>query len=181
MTSSPDDPAPGSAPAPATGPAATVALRDPAHRVSRSAPWLWAVGAVVRVVVVVAVGVVLGLVGFVEVPWWGWVLLAVAGAAYVVLMPLVRYRIHRWESTETAVYTQVGFLSRERHVAPMSKVQTIDMDESPLARLFGLATVTVTTASAMGSLTITAVDREVAQQLVADLTRRTEAEADDAT
>lgn len=175
MTSSPDEPA--------TDPVstATVALREPAHRVSRSAPRLWAVGAVVRVAMVVAVLVALGLVGFVELPWWAWVLLAVGGVAYAVLMPVVRYRIHRWESTETAVYTQVGFLSRERHVAPMSKVQTIDMDESPLARLFGLATVTVTTASAMGSLTITAIDREVAQQLVADLTRRTEAEADDAT
>ncbi|GAB3990768.1 PH domain-containing protein [Nocardioides marmoraquaticus] len=173
MTSTPADPAP--------SPSAAVALREPAHRVSRSAPWLWAIGAVVRVVVVVVAAVVAGVLGFVDLAWWAWTLLAVAGAAYVVLMPLVRYRIHRWESTETAVYTQVGFLSRERHVAPMSKVQTIDMDESALARLFGLATVTVTTASAMGSLTITAIDRQVAQQLVADLTQRTEAEADDAT
>lgn len=173
-------PEPPAAPEAAPDPA-PVALREPAHRVSRSAPWLWAIGAAMRVVVLIAVGVGLGLTGVLELPWWAWTLVGLAAAAYVPLMPLVRYRIHRWESTETAVYTQEGFLSRQRHVAPMSKVQTIDMDESPVARLFGLATVTVTTASAMGSITITAIDRHVAQQLVSDLTRRTEAEADDAT
>lgn len=178
-------PTPGTAPdpttAPATEPATAVTLRAPAHRVGRSAPWLWGVGAVARVVVLLAVGVAVELFGWYDVPGWAWVLYGVLAVAYVPLMPLVRYRIHRWESTETAVYTQTGFLSRERHIAPMSKVQTIDMDESPVARLFGLATVTVTTASAMGSLTITALDRAVAEQLVSDLTRRTEAEADDAT
>lgn len=158
-----------------------VALREPAHQVGRKAPWLWAVGAAMRVAFFLAVGVALVFFDLVDLPWWAWVLYALASAAYVPLMPWVRYRIHRWESTETAVYTQSGFLSRERHIAPMSKVQTIDLDEGPVARLFGLATVTVTTASAMGSLTITALDRDVAERLVADLTQRTEAEADDAT
>ena len=67
-------------------------------------------------------------------------------------MPRVRYRIHRWESTDTAVYTQTGWLSRERRIAPMSRVQTVDFEQGPIDRLLGLASVTVTTASAAGPL-----------------------------
>jgi membrane protein YdbS with pleckstrin-like domain len=109
------------------------------------------------------------------------VLYVVVAIAYVVAMPWVRYRVHRWESTDDAVYTQTGWLSRERRIAPMSRVQTVDYEQSAVGRLLGLASVTVTTASAAGPLSIQAIDKEVADQLVADLTRRTEAEAGDAT
>ena len=79
---------------------------------------------------------------------------ALAGVAYVVVMPQWRYRVHRWEVTDTAVYTQTGWWVRERRIAPMSRIQTVDHAEGALARLFGLATVTVTTASAAGALEI---------------------------
>ncbi|WP_036194693.1 PH domain-containing protein [Nocardioides aequoreus] len=157
------------------------ALREPAHQVSPTARALWAVGAVVRGLVLVAALVAADLLDWWALPWWGWALLVPALVAYAALMPLVRYRVHRWESTETAVYTQVGWLSRERRIAPMSKVQTVDLEQSPVARALGLATVTVTTASAAGPLTITGIDKPVADRLVADLTRRTESEAGDAT
>ena len=89
-----------------------------------------------------------------DVPLWVWPLYAVLAIAYVVAMPRVRYRVHRWESTETAVYTQTGWLSRERRIAPMSRVQTVDFEQSAIGRLLGLASVTVTTASAAGPLRI---------------------------
>ena len=118
---------------------------------------------------------------WVDVPWWVYPLLVVVLIAYVVAMPRVRYRIHRWESTDTAVYTQTGWLSRERRIAPMSRVQTVDFEQGWIDRLLGLANVTVTTASAAGPLQISAIDKPVADRLVDDLTRRTEAEAGDAT
>lgn len=188
MTSTPHDP-PRPDPTPVAGPLGAgpgdreehAALREPAHQVSPTARALWAVGAVVRGLVLVAALVGVDLLGWYALPWWGWALLVSALTAYAALMPLVRYRVHRWESTETAVYTQVGWLSRERRVAPMSKVQTVDLEQSPVARALGLASVTVTTASAAGPLTITGIDKPTADRLVADLTRRTESEAGDAT
>ena len=60
-----------------------------------------------------------------------------ASVAYVVAMPRVRYRIHRWESTDTAVYTQTGWLCRERRIAPMSRVQTVDFEQGAIGRLLG--------------------------------------------
>jgi hypothetical protein len=63
----------------------------------------------------------------------------------------------------------------------MSRVQTVDFAQGPLARLFGLATVTVTTASAAGPLQIEGLDRDVALALVDELTRKADLVAGDAT
>ena len=164
-----------------TAPSANPALRDPAHQVSTKAPVLWAVGAAFRSLFVLALLLVADLTGWLDVPWWVWPPLLVVAVSYVLVMPRVRYRIHRWESTETAVYTQTGWLSRERRIAPMSRVQTVDFEQGWVDRLLGLASVTVTTASAAGPLHINAIDKPVADRLVDDLTRRTEAEAGDAT
>ncbi len=157
------------------------ALREPAHQVSAKAPVLWAIGAAIRCLFLLAALIVATVFDWFHVPWWAWPPLVVGSVAYVAMMPRIRYRIHRWESTDTAVYTQTGWLSRERRIAPMSRVQTVDFEQGPIARIFGLASVTVTTASAAGPLSITAIDKPVADRLVDDLTRRTEAEAGDAT
>jgi membrane protein YdbS with pleckstrin-like domain len=163
-----------------SAPLVNPALREPAHQVSAKAPVLWAIGAALRSLMLV-VAVVVADVFWIDVPWWVYPPLVVLLGVYVVVMPRVRYRIHRWESTDTAVYTQTGWLSRERRIAPMSRVQTVDFEQSPIDRLLGLASVTVTTASAAGPLQISAIDKPVADRLVDDLTRRTEAEAGDAT
>lgn len=102
-------------------------------------------------------------------------------AAVAVVVPIWRYRVHRWEVSATAVYTQRGWWARERRIAPMSRVQTVDFAQGVLSRLFGLATVTVTTASAAGPLRIDGLDREVALLLVDELTRKADLVEGDAT
>jgi membrane protein YdbS with pleckstrin-like domain len=157
------------------------ALRDPAHRVSPKAPVLWAFGATVWSLLVLAVLLGLQIFDVWDVPLWVWPLYAVLAVGYIAAMPFVRYQVHRWESTDTAVYTQTGWLSRERRIAPMSRVQTVDLEQSAVGRLLGLASVTVTTASAAGPLQISGIDKEVAETLVRGLTTRMEAEPGDAT
>jgi membrane protein YdbS with pleckstrin-like domain len=159
----------------------SLALRDPAHQVSTRAPVVWAVGAALRSLVGLAVLVAAAVFGWFDVPVWAWPAYVALAAAYTIAMPRVRYRIHRWESTDTAVYTQTGWLSRERRIAPMSRVQTVDFEQGPIDRLLDLASVTVTTASAAGPLRISAIDKVVADRLVEDLTRRTESDPGDAT
>ncbi len=157
------------------------ALRDPAHQVSTKAPMLWAVGAATRCLILLVAIVAVQVFDWYDVPWWVYPPLVILSVVYVIVMPRVRYRIHRWESTDTAVYTQTGWLSRERRIAPMSRVQTVDFQQTAVSRLFDLASVRVTTASAAGPLRINDIDKHVADRLVEDLTRRTEAEAGDAT
>ena len=157
------------------------ALRDPANQVSPKARVLWAVGAGFQVLGPLVVLLAAQLFDWFDVPVWVWPLYLVLAVAYVVAMPAVRYRIHRWENAENAVYTQTGWLSSERRIAPMSRIQTVDFEQRVVGRVLGLASVTVTTASAAGPLVISGIDKAVADRLVDDLTRRTAAEKGDAT
>jgi membrane protein YdbS with pleckstrin-like domain len=99
----------------------------------------------------------------------------------VVIMPQWRYRVHRWETTAQAVYTQAGWLTQNRRIAPVSRIQTVDTERGPLEQLFGLTNITVTTASAAGPLKIDGLDHETAQRLVDELTTTTQATPGDAT
>jgi membrane protein YdbS with pleckstrin-like domain len=61
-----------------------------------------------------------------DLPTWLLVVVGVVLLALVLGVPQWRYAVHRWEVTETAVYTQTGWWARERRIAPMSRVQTVD-------------------------------------------------------
>jgi membrane protein YdbS with pleckstrin-like domain len=104
-----------------------------------------------------------------------------AAAGYVVIMPRWRYRVHRWEVTGDAVYTRSGWLSVTWRIAPISRIQTIDSHRWFGERLFGLANVTATTASAAGPVHIRGLDTATADRLLDELTAATGALPGDAT
>ena len=158
-------------------------LVDPANPPSRKAPLVWAIGAAIPwLVLVVAQAVWFVIVGR---PGWLHVLAAAVTAVGIVLfvfvVPVWRYRVHRWDISPQAVYTRTGWLVQERRIAPVSRVQTVDTYRGPLDRLFGLANVTVTTASSAGAVRIVALDSEVADRVVAQLTDIAAIGAEDAT
>lgn len=158
------------------------ALREPSQRVSPRARTMWRVSSLVEAMMtftVLAVGD--ALVDEVDVPWWVFALAVGAHLVWAAVVPQWRYLVHRWEVTETAVYTQTGWWARERRIAPMSRIQTVDHAEGAVERLFRLATVTVTTASAAGALRIAGLDRDVARRLVDELTLKADAVEGDAT
>ena len=158
-------------------------LIDPAHPPSRKAPLVWAIGAAIPWLILAAGQVV----WFAIDPRLGWLhaLAAVATllgiALFVGVVPLWRYRVHRWDIDPKAVYTRTGWLVQERRIAPISRVQTVDTERGPLDQLFGLANVTVTTASSAGAVRIVALDAEVADRVVAQLTDIASLGAEDAT
>ncbi len=163
-------------------PAAGPGLREPTQRVSPRARLMWVVGATIRSGILMLVLVAAGPVwGWVELRWWAFLLAGLVLAAYVLVEPQWRYLVHRWEVTETAVYTQTGWYARERRIAPISRIQTVDYTEGAVARLFGLASVTVTTASAAGALVIIGLDQTRARQLVDELTLKADTDPGDAT
>ncbi|EJZ05558.1 PH domain-containing protein [Mycolicibacterium vaccae] len=158
-------------------------LVEPAHPPSRKAPLVWAVGAAVPwTLAVIAQAVWFAVGGGV---WWLHLLAAAAtvvGAGIsVIVAPLWRYRVHRWDLDSTAVYTRSGWLVQERRIAPISRVQTVDTYRGPLDRMFGLSNVTVTTASSAGAVRIVALDADVADRVVARLTDIAALGAEDAT
>jgi uncharacterized protein len=155
-------------------------LREPANFVSPRAKLRWRIGAAILVLVGVA-GLTVVTVVTDAVGWWlWWPLYLLVAIAYLVCMPRLRYATHRWETTPTAIYTQTGWLGRDREIAPMSRVQTVQFHQGVIDRVLGLAQVSVSTA-ADADLTIQMLDRNVAEDLATRLTAAAEADPGDAT
>jgi membrane protein YdbS with pleckstrin-like domain len=162
---------------------AGVTLVDPANPPSRKAPLVWAIGAAIPWLVL-AVGQVVWIAVDGRLAWAHVAAAAVTVvgmAVFVIIVPLWRYRVHRWDISSQAVYTRSGWLVQERRIAPISRVQTVDTYRGPLDRLFGLANVTVTTASSAGAVHIVALDSTVADRVVGQLTDIAAIGAEDAT
>lgn len=158
-------------------------LRPPRHAVDPRAVGWWAVQLVLWFAAPV---VTLGVLGALIAPARLWLLLpagaiALVGAVATVALPRLWFRLHRWEVTDDAVYTRTGWFFQEWRVAPLSRIQTVDTVRGPLEQRLGLATLTVTTASAKGAVKIEGLDAETAAGLAADLTLATQATPEDAT
>jgi membrane protein YdbS with pleckstrin-like domain len=157
-------------------------LREPANRVSRRAVSYWTARAAVNGLAIVAAEVAVTLAAGLAAAWWTAVALTVlAGTAHTLIMPRWRYRVHRWEVTDQALYTRSGWFSIHWRIAPISRIQTIDSSRSFGERLFGLANVTATTASAAGPVHIRGLDRATADRLLDELTVAAAAILGDAT
>ncbi|MEN3534207.1 PH domain-containing protein [Microbispora sp. ZYX-F-249] len=165
-------------------------LRDPAHPVSRRAIVLWLVEALIGFVLLV--GGTAAAAAWLSGAGWppdvlsehAWLLPVAVGvvmAPFIVLEPLLRYAVHRWELSGDVVYARAGWLSRQWVFVPVSRIQTVDRAQGWLERLLGLATVEIRTASYAGSSTISGLDDEVAARLAEELARRAEELRDDAT
>jgi uncharacterized protein len=157
-------------------------LRVPANRVSRRAISYWTARSVLAATVVLLAEIIIAAAsGFA--PAWICVIavsFAVA-AAHALIMPRWRYRVHRWEVTDQALYTRSGWFSVHWQIAPISRIQTIDSHRSFGERIFGLANVTAATASAAGPVRIHGLDRELADTLLDQLAVATGQTPGDAT
>ncbi|GAA1971289.1 PH domain-containing protein [Isoptericola halotolerans] len=158
-------------------------LRSPVHRVDPRAVRWWTLRGLCSAGLVL---VVLLLVAWLWEPARGWlvapiVLVAAWTAARALVEPRWRYAVHRWETTDEAVYGLTGWVVREWRVAPLSRVQTVDAVRGPLEQLLGLATLRVTTASSSGAINIVGLDKDVAEQVAERLTLVVEQVPGDAT
>lgn len=146
--------------------------------------WLWTTRALAGWIVVLAAEILILVVGEHDIQAWRYAVViasALLAVAHVTVMPQWRYRVHRWELTDEAAYTQAGWFTQERRIAPVSRIQTVDLHRGPLEQLFGLANVTITTASAAGPLKVHGLDVATADRIVDQLTARVQAVGGDAT
>jgi membrane protein YdbS with pleckstrin-like domain len=94
--------------------------------------------------------------------------------AAVIVGPLqtARWRRWSWRLTERAIELRSGLMTRRHVVVPHFRVQQIDVLEGPLERLLGLATLRVTTASAVGSVELPGLPAGLAPGLRGELLAR---------
>ncbi|MFH8568474.1 PH domain-containing protein [Streptomyces sp. NPDC017993] len=148
-------------------------LRPPRHRVDPHARHWWTVQALLTLsgpMLLTALALaVLSLLFFPgAMPWLGPLLvvsLVLPAAWYLAVMPRRRYAVHAWELGDRAVYAAGGWLWQKRRIAPLSRVQTVDTLRGPVQRRYGLATVTVTTASTAGDIKIAGLCDADAEEL----------------
>jgi membrane protein YdbS with pleckstrin-like domain len=166
---------------------ADVPLRVPRYRVHPTARWLWALEGLA-----VAVGYSAAALG----AWFAvpadagaaraiadvlpWLALPLA-VLLVVVQPLWRFRVHRWEITDQVVYTQVGWLTRTWRIVPIARIQTVDTTRGPAQQILGLSTVIIRTASHAGSTNIEHLDARTADAVAHDLALRANAVRDEVT
>ena len=132
-------------------------------------------------VVLVVELVLAGMSGF-PAPWRAALIATfVVAALHAIIMPRWRFNVHRWEVTDEALYTRSGWFSVHWRIAPISRIQTIDSHRSVGERIFGLANVTATTASAAGPVRIHGLDRQHADRLLDQLAVATGQTPGDAT
>lgn len=113
--------------------------------------------------------------------WWVPVVYACYALGKAVLVPQLRYRIHRWEVTDDVVYTRAGWINVNWQLVPISRIQTVDHTRNWMERLFRVATVEIQTASHAGSSVIVGLDETTAQRIAEDLAARAGELRDDAT
>ncbi|MCM4084138.1 PH domain-containing protein [Paractinoplanes hotanensis] len=152
-------------------------LRPPRHRLDRRALGWWTVQAAVFALPPVAVLALLTALIPPARTWLGLSLGVVAaiGLTYVLVMPTWRYRVHRWEATDGLVYAVSGWFWQRSRIAPVERIQTVDTSSGPLQRMFGLAGLVVTTASAAGPVRVQGLDRSLAAELAETLAARAQA------
>lgn len=108
------------------------------------------------------------------------IVLVAPAACYQLAMPRWRYRVHAWELGASSVYAASGWLWRKHRITPLHRVQTVDTVRGPIQQRFGLATVTITTASTAGNVTIAGLSEADARQLVSRIDEAASAVSGDA-
>lgn len=158
-------------------------LREPAHQVDPRAVTMWRMTPLLSGIPVLAAAIVVA--ALVDAARWPalaiGILSVVITVFFVTVVPIWRYRFHRWEVSDDAVYTQSGWFVRSRVIIPIARIQVVDTAAGPIEQLLNLATLTVTTASSAGTVRVVGLDAETARRAAADLTARTQAYTDDAT
>jgi membrane protein YdbS with pleckstrin-like domain len=153
-----------------------LAIVTPSERPGPGARSLWRINAAILWALVAAL-----LSAFAYYVHWSLPLTVLAiGIAVVALLdltaaPEIRFRVHRYEIGEQSVISRSGWLVVQHRITPISRIQTVDVQRGPTARLLGLSTLVVSTASSAGAIRIVALDADVAATVADDLLRRSDA------
>jgi membrane protein YdbS with pleckstrin-like domain len=87
-------------------------------------------------------------------------LAAVVLVVLAVTLPVVRHRRWSWALTDEGLELAHGVLVRTESAIPAFRVQQVDVRQGPIERLFGLVTLTITTASSGSDGTLPGIDAD---------------------
>ena len=135
------------------------------HRVSPKYVVLELVGDLVWAALMAGAAVVLGAV--LGLPWWVWVLPAALAVAALVsgVLAARRARAIGYELRDDDLLFRKGLLFTRLVAVPYGRMQLVDVQQGPLARALGLASVKMVTAAAVTGVQIPGLPVAEAERL----------------
>ncbi len=91
----------------------------------------------------------------------------------------LRYKTSGWSDAEQVFCSRTGVLGRLAYYAPVSKIQSVSLSQTPVQRRFGVATLTFRTAATSGAAAVEVLDlpSETAERLASSLHQRSAEES----
>ncbi|MCW2931890.1 MAG: hypothetical protein JWM19_2852 [Actinomycetia bacterium] len=83
--------------------------------------------------------------------------LALAGLAWVVGLPVLRWRTTRYELTSRRLRMRKGIIAREGKDIPLSRITDVSFEAGPLDRIFGAGTLVVESPGERGQVRLTQI------------------------
>ena len=144
------------------------------RRVSGRLIWVDVAGILIGAVIGLAVsGTVVAVTGG---AWGAWLLLALVAAVAVVRLVLAPRRVRSigWVLREDDLVVRRGILSSRLVAVPYGRMQLVDVNRGPVARLLGLAELRLVTAAATSDVTLPGLPEQDAAELRDALVDRAE-------
>lgn len=140
---------------------------------------MYVVTSIICIVITIITWVVFFLLGNGTIPigepWKHWLqIICVVVFALEVLetliSPFFRYNRYRYSLTDEEVQVKEGYLFLQHTIVPISRLHKINIESGPIDRLFGLASVDITTAG--GDITIHFLKQKRAEEIAEKLKSR---------
>jgi membrane protein YdbS with pleckstrin-like domain len=137
---------------------------------------VWRLSSILFWVAVLIAGIVVAVLVDGAAPW-SWAVPLGVGAAFVIVVPELRWRRWRWDLTDEGIDIQHGAISVNRTLIPWVRVQHVETQRGIFEQAFGLSTVIVHNAA--GSHTIPLLAQADAEELRERIAARAKTDDDE--
>jgi len=127
--------------------------------------------AAIFLVITIIIAIVL-MVLLTEVKWLviSLVVLILLETAFVIFVPVIRYKRYKYRITDEEIDVIEGFIWITRKIVPIERLHKIEIAQGPIDRMYKLAKVEVTTAG--GDVTIRFLEKDIAEDIASTLKNR---------
>ncbi|WAA09251.1 PH domain-containing protein [Fervidibacillus albus] len=152
-------------------------LNEPKNRISEKALTVWKIRGMIQTGIFLLLSIVaIVLIFLFDWPKWIIPILAILfiidGYYSIFFAPKLQWRRWRYEVREQEIELQHGLFVVTKTLIPMIRVQHVDMEQGPILKKYGLATISISTAATTHA--IPALEEEEAEnvrQIISQLAR----------
>ncbi|WAA12557.1 PH domain-containing protein [Fervidibacillus halotolerans] len=152
-------------------------LNELKNRISEKALTVWKIHGMIQSGIFLLVAVVATVLIFIF-DWPKWIIsilvvLFILGGYYSIFFsPKLKWRRWRYEIREQEIELQHGLFVVTKTLIPMVRVQHVDMEQGPILKKYGLATISISTAATTHEIpALEGEEAENVRQIISELAR----------